>query len=90
MTSELQERIAKAMFIRWIEVSGRYPCDFSDLDPEAMDEWRHLALAAMKAAREPTSVMVEGGWNSGVGVEAIYMAMIDAEIAAAEGDGVDE
>lgn len=77
MTSELQERIAKAMAEKRRELIARPLADI----------WLELSLAAMKAAREPTAIMSDIGEQMlDVGAEApsTYGAMLDAEIDVAE------
>lgn len=85
MSSELQERIAKAMAGTRRELIAR-PLE---------NIWPELALAAMKAARDPTETMVDHAkWKTeddGLlemdrdDFEMQYRAAINAEIAAAEG-----
>lgn len=90
MTSELQERIAKAICDFDCEGTG---LSWANSPWEERPEWvrencMSVALVAMKAARETTAIMSDIGeqmLDAGAEVLAIYGAMLGAEIAAAEG-----
>lgn len=93
MSSELQERIAEALFCKDTEQRGWQNSFYSDIAPEAKDEWRALALVTLKAMREPSPGMIEAAaaWlrDPERRTSTLYRAMIDHEIKLAEG-GNDE
>ena len=95
--SEMQRRIAEEIMNTERELTGCYARRFDDLKPESRAHYLWLALAAMKAMREPTRPMVDAGVAyalnvtvSGAGswseyVTAKHQNMMQAEISIAEG-----
>jgi len=84
-TSEMQERIAEEIMNTEREMRFDFARRWEDVLPELQTHYLMLALAAMKAMREPTPEMIEAGWNARGEVDARYRAMIDREISIAEG-----
>lgn len=89
MASEMQERVARAIY----EGRNGRKCVPWARQPEAHKEpYRADALAAMEAMREPTQEMIGVGqraWMDDYGgddaiSEEIWTAMLDAEIEAAK------
>ena len=87
MPSEMQERIARALHRH---MGG--PTAWGDLPERSRELFRGDALAAMRAMREPTPIMLSAApasysasfqtiWPKICG--DIFTAMLDAEIAAA-------
>jgi hypothetical protein len=99
MSSELQEKIARAIWNIRREEEDRCDMDLDDMG-RSHSVWRE-ALAAIKAMREPSKGMVDAayaahdayeaspppkGWG---GLSSVFRAMIDHEIKLTEG-GRDE
>lgn len=91
MSSELRERIAKTMAEKRRELISKPLANI----------WDELALAALKAVREPTQGMIDAAYaahdayeadptpKSWCGLSSAFRAMFDHEIKLAEG-GQDE
>ncbi|MFG1247314.1 hypothetical protein [Xanthobacter flavus] len=93
--SEMQRRIAEEIMNTERELTGCYARRFDDLKPESRAHYLWLALAAMKAMREPTPVMEQAAeWAAEDGAlldfdrddfRLTFTAALDAEISIAEG-----
>lgn len=85
MTSEMQERIARAVYATYAK-----PGDDFDREPERFRNTLMVhALAVMKAMREPTEAMIRPGCHFSSTPATAWKTMLDAEITLAEGGSRD-
>lgn len=95
--SEMQERIAEALWqAESIRCLGKPRLSiWAEESADTHEKWRFMALAAMKAMREPTDEMMDAAeWAAEEGAlldfdeddfRLTFTAAIDAEISIAEG-----
>lgn len=86
--SEMQRRIAEEIMNTEREMRLDYARRLEDVHPELQTHYLMLALAAMKAMREPTPEMEKTGdfhIDFCSGFIELWMSVLDAEISIAEG-----
>jgi hypothetical protein len=92
--SEMQRRIAEEIMNAEGTRDGFPSNRLDDLTPEGQGHYLMLALAAMKAMREPTRIMIDAAYaahdayedapppKAWCGLSSAFRAAIDAEISA--------